>query len=159
MTVKIRPMLSKDKTALMKILQDTPEFKPSEVTVAEEVIDSYLDDPVNSGYNTLIAEDESGVAGYISYGPTPLTEGTWDLYWEVVARQKRGKGIGGALMREAEGEIRKAEGRLALIETSSTPAYKNTLRFHMGLDYEIIARIPDFYSPGDDKIILQKRLK
>lgn len=143
----------------MKILRHTPEFKPSEVVVAEEVIDGCLKDPVNSGYYTLVAEDGSGILGYISYGPTPLTKGTWDLYWEAVAQESRGQGIGSALMRAAEEEIRKAEGRLALIETSSTPAYEKTRRFHLGLGYEIIARIPDFYSPEDDKIILQKRLR
>ncbi|HUV57154.1 MAG TPA: GNAT family N-acetyltransferase [Dehalococcoidales bacterium] len=143
----------------MKILQDTPEFKPSEVAVAEEVIDSYLKDPVNSGYYTLVGEVDLSVVGYICYGPTPLTEGTWDMYWAVVAQERRGQGIGSALMRGAEEEIRKAMGRLAIIETSSTPAYEKTLRFHLGLGYEIIAHIPDFYSPGDDKIILQKRLK
>ena len=143
----------------MKILRITPEFKLSEIVIAEEVIDDCLKDPVNSGYYTLVAEDDSGVEGYISYGPTPLTEGTWDLYWEAVAQEKRGQGIGSALMQAAEKEIRKAKGRLALIETSSTPMYENTRRFHLGLGYEIIARIPDFYSPGDDKLILQKRLK
>lgn len=129
------------------------------MVVAEEVIDGCLKDPVNSGYYTLVAEDGSGILGYISYGPTPLTEGTWDLYWEAVAQEIRGQGIGSALMRAAEEEIRKGEGRLALIETSSTPAYEKTRRFHLGLGYEIIARIPDFYSPEDDKIILQKRLR
>ena len=143
----------------MKILRITPEFKLSEIVIAEEVIDDCLKDPVNSGYYILVAEDGSGVVGYISYGPTPLTEGTWDLYWEAVAQEKRGQGIGKALMKSAEGEISKAGGRLAIIETSSTPAYEKTLRFHLGLGYEIIARIPDFYSPGDDKLILQKRLK
>jgi len=61
-----------------------------------------------------------------------------------------------ALMEAAEKEIRQAKGRLAIIETSSTPAYENTVRFHLGQGYELIARIPDFYSPGDDKLILQK---
>ena len=159
MAIKIRHMQEKDKSALMKILRITPEFKLSEIVIAEEVIDDCLKDPVNSGYYTLVAEDDSGVEGYISYGPTPLTEGTWDLYWEAVAQEKRGQGIGSALMQAAEKEIRKAKGRLALIETSSTPMYENTRRFHLGLGYEIIARIPDFYSPGDDKLILQKRLK
>ena len=159
MAIKIRHMQEKDKPTLMKILRITPEFKLSEIVIAEEVIDDCLKDPVNSGYYTLVAEDDSGVEGYISYGPTPLTEGTWDLYWEAVAQEKRGQGIGKALMKSAEGEISKAGGRLAIIETSSTPAYEKTLRFHLGLGYEIIARIPDFYSPGDDKLILQKRLK
>lgn len=142
----------------MKILQNTPEFKPSEVLVAEEVIDSYLHDSVGSGYYTLVAEDDSAIAGYISYGPTPLTEGAWDLYWLTVAQGKQRQGIGSALIKAAEGEIRKAKGRLALIETSSTAAYEKTRRFHIGCGYKVVARIPDFYAPGDDKMILQKRL-
>ena len=158
MTIHIRQMLKEDKPALMQILQDTPEFKPSEAVVAEEVIDSYLHNPESSGYYVLVAEVASSVVGYICYGPTPLTDGTWDLYWEAVAREKRGQGIGSTLMESAEREIMKAKGRLAIIETSSTTPYEATRRFHIGHGYEIVARIPDFYSPGDDKLILQKRL-
>ncbi len=143
----------------MKILQNTPEFNASDVEVAEEVIDSYLHDVKESGYYILVAEAGSTVAGYICYGPTPLTDGTWDMYWQAVSREKRGQGIGGALMQAAEVEIRQAQGRLAIIETSSTSAYEKTVRFHLGQGYEIIGRIPDFYAPGDDKLILQKRLR
>ena len=159
MTIKIRRMLKKDKPALMKILKNTPEFKPLEVVVAEELIDCYLLDPAGSGYYFLVAEADTNVAGYICYGPTPLTEGTWDVYWQAVAMEKRGQGIGGALMKAAEVEIRKAQGRLAIIETSSTPEYESTIRFHLGNGYEIIGRIPDFYTPGDDKLIMLKRLR
>lgn len=159
MDMNIRVMTQDDKPCIMRILGDTPEFKPAEVIVAEEVIDSYLADPYGSGYYILVAELDSTITGYICYGPTPLTEGTWDMYWEAVAREKRGQGIGGALMDAAEVEIKKAQGRLAIIETSSTPEYQKTIRFHLGNGYEIIARIPDFYAPGDDEIILQKRLR
>jgi ribosomal protein S18 acetylase RimI-like enzyme len=158
MTVKIRPVLTTDRAAILRILKNTPEFKPFEITVAEEVIDCCLRDS-NSGYYILVAEDSTGIAGYICYGPTPLTDGTWDMYWEAVAQEKRGQGIGTALMKAAEKQIRKAGGRLVLIETSSTPAYEKTRRFHTGIGYEIIARIPDFYSPGDDKLISRKKLK
>ena len=128
------------------------------MTVAEEVIDSYLKDSVGSGYHILVAETDSTVTGYICYGPTPLTEGTWDVYWEAVARERQDQGIGSALMESAEKEIGRAKGRLAIIETSSTPAYKKTRYFYLGHGYEVICRIPDFYAPGDDKLILQKRL-
>jgi len=141
------------------MLSHTPEFKPFEVVVAEEIIDSYLEDPRSSGYYILVAEDDSALAGYICYGSTPLTEGTWDIYWNAVAQEKRRQGIGRLLMKSAEKEIIRAKGRLALIETSSTPAYEASRRFHAGNGYEIIARIPDFYAPGDDKLILQKRLR
>jgi len=152
-------MSREDRPRITKILHDTPEFKPFEVAVAEELIDSYLDDPSGSGYHVLVAEVDSTVEGYICYGPTPLTEGTWDIYWVAVSREKQGQGIGSALMRSAAEEILKAEGRLSIIETSSTPAYEKTRNFHLSHGYEIIARIPDFYAPGDDKLILQKRLR
>ena len=51
----IRPMTPEDKTAVMKILKATPEFTPGEVFVAEELIDCYLSDPVDSGYLILVA--------------------------------------------------------------------------------------------------------
>ena len=142
----------------MEILLDTPEFKPSEVVVAEEVIDSYLHDPQGSGYNILVAEADSTIAGYICFGSTPLTEGTWDIYWVVVAPDKQRKGVGSALLESAEKSIREAEGRLAIIETSSTPAYEKTKHFHLGHGYKVSGCIPDFYAPGDDKLILQKQL-
>jgi ribosomal protein S18 acetylase RimI-like enzyme len=128
------------------------------VEVAEELIDSYLEDPVGSGYHILVAEVDSTVTGYICYGPTPLTEGTWDIYWVAVSPEKQGRRIGSALMKSAEKEIVRAKGRLALVETSSTPAYEKTKNFYLGQGYEIVCRISDFYSPGDDKLILQKRL-
>jgi ribosomal protein S18 acetylase RimI-like enzyme len=152
-------MIHKDKPRVAKILRGTPEFKPFEVAVAEELIDSYLNEPSGSGYHILVAEVDSAVTGYICYGPTPLTEGTWDIYWVAVAREKQDQGIGSALMKSAEKEILKAKGRLSIIETSSIPAYEKTRNFHLSHGYEIVARIPDFYTPGDDKLILQKRLR
>ena len=154
----IRPMTKDDKVAIMQILHATPEFKPGEVVVAEELIDCYLDDPVGSGYPTLVAEVNSRIVGYICWGPTPLTEGTWDIYWLAVARQEQSSGIGTALVAAAEDKIRQAKGRLAFIETSSIPEYERTRRFHLSRGYELICQIPDFYAPGDDKLILLKRL-
>jgi len=143
----------------MRILRNTPEFKPAEVAVAEELINGYLEDSIGYGYYILIAEAGSVLSGYICYGPTPLTEGTWDVYWMAVAKESQGQGIGGALLKAAEGKIGEAQGRLAIIETSSIPLYEKTVRFYLGQDYEIVASIPDFYAPGDGKIILLKRMK
>jgi len=159
MTIKIRLMTKRDKPTIMKILRDTPEFKPSEVAVAEEVIDSYLRDLRQSGYHVLVAEVNRLVVGYICYGPAPLTEGTWDIYWLAVAQNKQSQGIGSALIASAEDKIRQVQGRLAIIETSSKPEYEKTRRFHYHHGYEVVGRIPDFYAPGDDKLILQKRLR
>ncbi|HEY98357.1 MAG TPA: GNAT family N-acetyltransferase [Dehalococcoidia bacterium] len=156
MNPRIRPISASDRTALLRILKNTPEFKSYEVSVAEEVIDSCLDGKEKSGYFILVAEDNKEVIGFVCYGPTPLTVGTWDIYWEAVSRNNRGQGIGGALLKAAEKDIRKSKGRLVLIETSSTPAYAKTRQFYIGHGYEEIARVLDFYEPGDDRVILRK---
>ena len=159
MNVKIRPLTRRDKPGLMSILRNIPEFKPSEVVIAEELIDSYLDDPDGSGYYVLVAEADSSIAGYVCYGPTPLTEGTWDVYWLAVAPEKQGRGIGSTLLESAENEMKKIHGRLSIIETSSMPSYEKTRRFHLGHGYEVVCHVPDFYAPGDGKLILLKRLR
>lgn len=159
MAVKIRKMTKRDKAPLMSILRDTPEFTPPELVVAEEIIDCYLQEPVTSGYFIIVAKEDSFLTGYICYGPTPLTEGTWDLYWAAVARDMRGKGIGKALWEAAEADIKSKNGRLAVIETSSKPNYEQTRLFHEARGYENVGRIADFYSPGDDMLIYVKRLK
>ena len=159
MGINIRAMNQEDKPSIMQILRSTAEFKRSEVIVAEEVIDSYLSDSYRSGYHILVAELNSTIAGYICFGPTPLTEGTWDIYWVVVAPDKQRQGTGSALPESAEKSIRETGGRLAIIETSSTPAYEKTRHFHIRYGYEVIGCIPDFYAPSDDKLILQKRLR
>ncbi len=155
----IRPMTRGDKPAVMRFLKVIPEFNPVEVTVAEELINSYLGDPSGSGYHILVAEVNSLVRGYICYGPTPLTEGTWDIYWMAVNPEAQGHGLGKALLASAEDKIKDARGRLILIETASKPEYEKTRLFHQSQGYELIACIPDFYEPGDDKLTLQKRLK
>ena len=142
----------------MKILRDTPEFKPAEVAVAEEVVDSYLLTPDGSGYHALVAEADSAVSGYICYGLAPMTESTWDIYWMAVSAGNQGRGTGRALLTGAEDKIKEAKGKLIIIETSSQPQYEKTRRFYLSRGYEVIARLPDFYAPGDDKLILQKRL-
>ena len=157
--LNIRPMTAEDRLAVVTILKKTPEFEPPEIPVAEEVIDSYLRAPVDSGYSIYVAELGSKVVGYVCYGWTPLTQGTWDIYWIAVAPSEKGRGIGKALMAHAEAEIGKARGRLILVETSSKPSYERTRNFYRSQGYQLITRIPDFYSPGDDKLTLQKRLR
>ena len=151
-------MTKEDKPAVMQILRATPEFTSEEVTVAGELCDYYLEDPSGSGYHIFVAESDSSIVGYICFGPTPLTEGTWDVYWVAVAPQKQRQGIGKVMMEFAETRMREAKARLILIETSSKPNYERTRRFYEAQSYETICRIPDFYTPGDDLIILQKRL-
>ena len=152
----IRPLISEDKPSVLQILKSLPEFEPHEVEIAEELIDAYLDDAAKSGYYLLVYELDSVVKGYICYGLTPLTKGTWDIYWIAGSPGAKGQGLGTDLMNKAEENIVKASGNLVIVETSSRPLYENTRLFYNRRKYTVICRIKDFYSKGDDKVMLGK---
>jgi ribosomal protein S18 acetylase RimI-like enzyme len=151
-------MTAADKNAVMEILRNTSEFKPVEVDVAEELIDAYLDEGLMSGYYNYVCEVDGQVLGYICYGPTPLTEGTYDVYWMAVSLQAQRQGVGRALLVAAESDIKARHGRLILIETSGKPNYIKAQNFYASRGYDMISRIADFYEPGDDKLTYLKRV-
>ena len=68
----------------------------------------------------------------------------------------QGRGIGRALTNFAEQAIAERGGRLFVVETSSREAYTPTRRFYEALGYYEAGRIPDFYGPGDDRVIFLK---
>ena len=149
-------MCISDKSAVMRLLRNIPEFKAHEIPVAKEVIDAYLNSPTNSGYHAQVAVIGSEIIGYICYGPTPLTNGTWDIYWIAVSQNKQRAGIGKTLLLSAEKQIKKAEGRMILIETSSTINYEKSRRFYISQGYKLISQIENFYSMGDHKLTFRK---
>jgi ribosomal protein S18 acetylase RimI-like enzyme len=111
-----------------------------------------------SGYTFLVYRDAGRILGYACFGPHPLTQGSFDLYWIAVDPKARGRGIGRALLSRVEAEVQAQAGRLLLIETSSTPAYAPTRRFYEACGYPCTATIEDFYAPGDGLVIFAKRL-
>lgn len=154
----IRPMQRRDKAAVMDLVRRTAFFTPDEIVVAEELIDAFLERPDQKDYDVVVAEGEGGaVAGYLTWGPTPLTEGSYDLYWMAVAPESQGRGLGRELVLWLEDRVRSLDGRLVIIETSSQPKYHPTRAFYLGLGYAEAARVPDFYRDGDDRVIYTKR--
>jgi len=57
-----------------------------------------------------------------------------------------------------EEEVKRMGGRLILVETSGTTSYAPARKFYEVCGYSLQAKIPDFYSPGDDLLIYVKRL-
>jgi len=156
--VQLRPMQPEDVAPLVDITARTGFFRPDEVAVAEELLADCAAKGDKSEYCTWVAEDESGLKGYVCFGATPMTRGTWDVYWIAVDPGCQGRGIGKKLMELAENEIRKKQGRLVLVETSSQELYEPTRQFYTRLDYQIVSRIADFYDIGDDRLIYAKSL-
>jgi ribosomal protein S18 acetylase RimI-like enzyme len=158
----IRPLVAADRSGVFRILENAGNFTPGEVAIALELIDEWLELGEHSGYLTYVLEsagDEgSAVLGYVSFGPTPLTESTYDLYWIAVDKSKHRGGVGKRLLKFAEDEVTRRGGKLLLIETSSQETYGGTIQFYEKTGYDLVGKIKDYYKPGDDKLIYVKRL-
>jgi len=98
------------------------------------------------------------IAGYICYGPTPMTQGCFDLYWIAADASLRGQGTGRKLVAAMEAELRERQGRLVRVETSSQEGYGATRKFYLAIGYAEEARLKGFYKPDDDLVIFTRQL-
>jgi ribosomal protein S18 acetylase RimI-like enzyme len=156
--VRIRELEPADRIPIEHILCGAGNFTNDEIDVALELIDHGIHG-TDVSYCFLVSMNELGaVTGYACFGQVPMTDGTYDLYWIAVEQKLQGAGIGHALMDAVEKKLRVAGARLLLIETASKPSYTATRAFYERIGYELMARIPDFYRPGDDKVIYGRRL-
>jgi len=158
----IRPLVAADRSGVFRILESAGNFTPEEVATALELIDEWLELGEHSGYLTYVLEaregDMSEVLGYVTFGPTPLTDSTFDLYWIAVDKSKHRGGVGKRLLKFTEEEIVRRGGKMLLIETSSQETYGGTIQFYERTGYDLVGKIPEYYKPGDDKLIFAKRL-
>ena len=155
--MEVRPLEPKDREPLAALIRRIETFSPEEVQVATELVDIALQ-PNNPDYSILVADRDGRLVGYVCYGPTPMTEGTYDLYWIASDPEVRGQGVGASLVSAMEGDLRRRQARLIRVETSATEAYGPTRGFYASMKYTEEARFRDFYKVGDDLIILGKRL-
>lgn len=158
MSIKIRQMRREDRQSIVDLLHRIEAFRPSEVSVAIELIDEYLE-AKTSDYICVTASigDPPTIAGYACYGPTPLAQGVFDLYWIASDPLSGRRGVGAALLKYVENETKSLGARMLIIETESNPLYEKAIRFYQKQGYTEEVRIKDFYSPGNDKLVFIKR--
>lgn len=140
------------------MLSQIEQFTADEVACALELVDLAIERPQQPDYLFHIATEADALLGYICYGPTPMTMGTFDLYWVASAPNARTRGVGSVLVAAMEADLRARGARLVRVETSAQEAYGKTRSFYARNRYTEAARIPDFYKPGDDLVMLTKRI-
>ena len=142
------------------MLVRTRSFTSEEIDVAMELIDIVLKDPNQKDYRIhCMVDDQDQTTGFICYGPTPMTEGTFDLYWIAVDPDFQGNGIGSKLLGLLEKVLEGLKGRMILADTSSVPQYEKTKSFYLKNGFRDVARVPDYYHPGNDRITFCKKLE
>jgi ribosomal protein S18 acetylase RimI-like enzyme len=166
--LNIRRARPSDRAAVMSILAATNSFRPNELLTAREVFDDAIAKGPKGDYQSFVAEEKRNTArrashaaqqvGWLCFGPTPCTLGTFDIYWVVVHPRNQKCGIGSFLIQYAENLIRRRSGRMIVVDTSGSPRYLSARRLYRSNGYRRAAGLKNFYAPGDDKIIFVKRL-
>lgn len=150
---QFRGLAAADRDVIEAISRQVGLFRDDEVPVALEVFDAAV--AGSPDYEALGVEADGSLAGWICWGPTPCTLGTWDLYWMAVDPARQGLGLGTALVEEMERRIA-GRARLVIVETAGRPDYAATRGFYEARGYRAVRRIPDFYAPGDDQVTYVK---
>jgi GNAT superfamily N-acetyltransferase len=124
-----------------------------------EVLQEALEHPEREDYFNFCMQDPPDVlSGYICFGPIPLTDHCYDLYWVAVDQKYARRGIGGRLLDFMEQFITQKQARRIYIDTSSTPAYEPARFFYQKNGFKRACMLKDFYRCGDHKLIYTKEV-
>jgi ribosomal protein S18 acetylase RimI-like enzyme len=143
---------------LARLIGATPEFSKEDAAVALELVDAALAHPESDEYRFLLFEESGEVLGFACFGSASMAEGSFDLYWMVVAREARRRGIGREILSAVEHELRSEGARLIRLETAGIDSYRAARAFYERTGYTEAGRIRDFYWPGNDLHIYVKYL-
>jgi ribosomal protein S18 acetylase RimI-like enzyme len=152
----LRSLTAGDRGRIEEITRAVGVFREDEISVALEVFDGAAGGSLD--YIALGAELDGGLCGWICWGPTPCTVGTFDLYWMAVAPALQGSGVGTALLEAMERRLA-GVARLIVVETAGRRDYQATRAFYEARGYRQGRSIPDFYAPGDDQVVYVKVVK
>ena len=157
--MKIRPLKTHNKKEVSRLLKQAKTFNNQEIQVALEVVDEALRRPEKGDYCAFCALEGNGtLAGYICFGPIPMTEGCYDLYWIVVDKAFSRKGVGGKLLEFMEDFTIKKGARRIYVDTSSTPPYEPARGLYEKHGFRVTCLVEDFYRKGDHKVIFMKEV-
>lgn len=133
-------------------------FTGDELAVVRELVEIEVGKREQQDYHSFVARKNGQVLGFACYGPTPMTEGTYDLYWIFVDPKDHRKGVAGALLEKVEKAVRRARGRMLLADTSSSRPYLPARRFYQKHGFHKAAEVEDYYRVGDSRVTYVKQL-
>ncbi|MDX2303834.1 MAG: GNAT family N-acetyltransferase [Microscillaceae bacterium] len=90
--------------------------------------------------------------------PEKLTDGTYNLLAIGVSKDFQRQGIASEMMKYIELFLKKSDGRILIVETSTHEAQIGARNFYKNIGYTHTATIKDFWKDGEDKIIFWKRI-
>ncbi len=151
-------VMADDVGRVRSLVASTGSFNAAEVELAGDLVTERLTKGIRSGYHFVLAERGPSLVAFACYGPIWGTHGSYELFWIAVSPEEQRRGLGAQLYDRAEGAMAKAGAKRIYADTSSSDRYAGTRDFYERAGFSEAARFPDFYGPGDGKIVYMKAL-
>lgn len=152
-TIRSRLLAATDTAGVEHVLETSGLFPPG---LLGPMVAPYLNGAAQDIW--LVATRANTIVGFAYAAPERMTDGTWNLLAIAVDEVAQGQGIGRQIVAHLEQLLLAQMQRLLLVETSGRPDYDATRRFYRTLGFAEVARIPNFYQKGEDKVMFVKLL-
>jgi L-amino acid N-acyltransferase YncA len=163
--MRIRDAVEADLPAVLDIFNDvvatsTAIYMDSPTTLDERA--NWWRSRISAGYPVIVSEDETGVAGFASYGEFRGRPGyRFTVEHSVYVRSdRRGDGVGAALMQELIDRATRAGMHVMIAGVDAENAA--SLRFHERLGFERVAHFKEVgfkFGRWLDLVFLQRTLR
>jgi ribosomal protein S18 acetylase RimI-like enzyme len=106
---------------------------------------------------SFVAEDEEGdLTGFVCGFLSQTNSDEAYIHFVGISPDHRGKGLGRTLYERFFDEVR-AQGR-SVVRCVTSPVNQRSVAFHEALGFEVERVAEDYDGPGEDRILLVKRL-
>ena len=106
---------------------------------------------------SFVAENSGGeLLGFLCGFLSQTDDDEAYIHFVGVAPEERGGGLGRALYERFFDEARSQ--RRSVVRCVTSPVNERSVAFHQALGFEVERTVPDYDGPGEDRVLLVKRL-
>jgi ribosomal protein S18 acetylase RimI-like enzyme len=105
---------------------------------------------------SFVAEDGDDLVGFLCGFLSQTADDEAYIHFVGVSPERRGEGLGRDLYERFFDEVR-AHGR-TVVRCVTSPTNEESVAFHEALGFEVERVVPDYDGPGEDRVLLVKRL-
>jgi ribosomal protein S18 acetylase RimI-like enzyme len=161
----LRPLRDDDLPAVRDLVVAAGMFSAEEALFLDDELGPLTRGPDEDGRTCLVDDAvpgtgpaAAGLTAVVYYRPEEAADRVWDLTMIAVHPAVQGRGTGRATMRHVERDLTGRGARVLAVRTSGTDRYTGTRAFYGRCGYDRVARIPDWWTDGDDLVLFTRRL-